>query len=200
MALGEKFDSILKLPLSKKIAILVVINIIIAGGIYWFLTGPKIEEVRRLRGDMARLSARLEENRRVASNLPRFLKEKKELEARLAEAVARLPNEKEIPDLIDAVSNAAKTSGLKILLFRPAREVNKGFYAELPINMSVEGRFESLFDFSVKVGNLPRIVNLTSMHIISKGHKNRMPDLKADFVATTFRFIPGALKKAEKKQ
>ncbi len=199
MALSDKFDSVLKLPLPKKIAILVVINIVLAGGIYWFLTGPKIEETRRLKADMARLSAQLEENRRVASDLPRYLQEKKELEARLAEAVARLPNEKEIPDLIDAISNAAKRSGLKILLFRPAREVNKGFYAELPINMSVEGRFESLYDFSVKVGNLPRIVNLTSMNIISMGHKNRTPQLKADFVATTFRFIPGALKETEKK-
>ncbi len=199
MALRDKFDSILKLSLPKKIAILVVINLFIGGGIYWFFTGPEREEVKTLRGDMQRLSAKLEENRRVASDLPRYLKEKKEMEARLAEAVARLPNEKEIPDLIDAVSNAAKKSGLKILLFRPSREVNKGFYADLPINMSVEGRFESLFDFSVKVGNLPRIVNLTSMDIISRGHKNRMPDLKADFVATTFRFIPGALEKAEKK-
>jgi type IV pilus assembly protein PilO len=199
MALSDKFDSVLKLPLPKKIAILVVVNLVLAGGIYWFLTGPKIEEARRLKADLARLSVKLEENRRVASDLPRYLQEKKELEARLAEAVARLPNEKEIPDLIDAISNAAKKSGLKILLFRPAREVNKGFYAELPINMSVEGRFESLFDFSVKVGNLPRIVNLTSMNIISKGHTNRTPQLKADFIATTFRFIPGALKKTEKK-
>jgi len=199
MALSDKFDSVLKLPLPKKIALLVVVNLVLAGGIYWFLTGPKIDEVRRLRADMANLSVKLEENRRVASDLPRYLQEKKELEARLAEAVARLPNEKEIPDLIDAISNAAKKSGLKILLFRPSREVNKGFYAELPINMSVEGRFESLFDFSVKVGNLPRIVNLTSMNIISRGHRNRTPELKADFIATTFRFIPGALKEAEKK-
>ncbi len=199
MAIRDKIDSILKLSLPKKIALLVVVNAVIAGGIYWFLTGPKIDEVRHLKRDMVKLSAKLEENRRVASDLPRYLKEKKEMEARLAEAVARLPNDKEIPDLIDAISSAAKKSGLKILLFRPAREVNKGFYADLPINMSVEGRFESLFDFSVKVGNLPRIVNLTSMGIVSRGHKNRMPDLKADFVATTFRFIPGALKEAEKK-
>jgi len=199
MALRDKFESILKLSLPKKIALLVVINIIIAGGFYWFLTGPELRAKSGLKGDMQRLSARLNENRRVASDLPRYRKEKKDMEAKLAEAVARLPNEKELPDLIDAVSNAAKKSGLKILLFRPSREVNKGFYADLPINMSVEGRFESLFDFSVKVGNLPRIVNLTSMNIISRGHKNRMPDLKADFVATTFRFIPGALDKAEKK-
>jgi len=199
MALKDRVESILNLSFAKKIALLVVINIIIGGGIFWFFTGPKLEETKRLRGDTQRLSVRLAENRRVASDLPRYLKEKKEMEARLAEAVSRLPNEKEIPDLIDAVSNAAKKSGLKILLFRPAREVKKGFYADLPINMSVEGRFESLFDFSVKVGNLPRIVNLTSMNIISRGHKNRMPDLKADFVATTFRFIPGALEKAEKK-
>jgi len=199
MALKDKFDSILKLSLPKKIAILVVINIIIGGGFYWFLTGPEIEHVRSLRGEMQKLEAKLQENRRVASDLPRYLKEKKEMDARLAEAVARLPNEKEIPDLIDAVSNAAKKSGLKILLFRPAREVKKGFYADLPINMSVEGRFESLFDFSVKVGNLPRIVNLTSLNVLSRGHKKRVPDLKADFVATTFRFIPEALEKAEKK-
>ena len=177
-----------------------VVNAVIAGAIYWFLTGPQIREVRRLKDDMTRLTAQLEQNRRVAADLPRYLKEKKELDARLAEAVARLPNEKEIPDLIDSVSTAAKKSGLKILLFRPSHEVNKGFYAELPINMSVEGRFESLFDFSVKVGNLPRIVNLTNMNVISEGHRRRVPVLKADFVATTFRFIPGALDKAGKKK
>ncbi|MFQ5428019.1 MAG: type 4a pilus biogenesis protein PilO [Thermodesulfobacteriota bacterium] len=199
MALKDKLDSIIKLSTPKKIALLVVVNFVIAVGLYWFLTGPKKVEVRRLSSDMQRLSVKLDENRRAASDLPRFLKEKKEMEDRLADAVARLPNEKEIPDLIDAVSDAAKKSGLKILLFRPAREVNKGFYADLPINMSVEGRFESLFDFSAKVGNLPRIVNLTSMDIISRGHKNRVPDLKADFVATTFRFIPGALAVTEKK-
>jgi len=199
MALRDKFDSILQLSLPKKIVILVVINIVIAGGIYWLFTGPEMSAVTRLRAEMHSLSIKLADNRRVASDLPRYLKEKKVMEARLAEAVARLPNEKEIPDLIDAVSTAAKKSGLKILLFRPSREVKKGFYADLPIKMSVEGRFESLFDFSVKVGNLPRIVNLTSMNIISRGHKNRMPDLKSDFVATTFRFVPGALDKAEKK-
>jgi len=199
MALKDKFETILKLSLPKKIALLVVVNIVIGGGLYWFLTGPEREAARILRSEMQKLETKLEDNRRVASDLPRYLKEKKKMEARLAEAVARLPNEKEIPDLIDAVSNAAKKSGLKILLFRPAREVNKGFYADLPINMSVEGSFESLFDFSVKVGNLSRIVNLTSLDVISRGHKNHTPDLKADFVATTFRFIPGALAKGEKK-
>ncbi len=199
MALKDKLDLIVKLSLPKKIIILAAVNFVIAIGIYWFFTGPKKLEVHNLGGDMQRLAAKLEENRRAASDLPRFLNEKKDMERKLAEAVARLPNDKEIPDLIDAVSNAAKKSGLKILLFRPAREVNKGFYADLPINMSVEGRFESLFDFSAKVGNLPRIVNLTSMDIVSRGHKKRVPDLKADFVATTFRFIPGALAVTEKK-
>lgn len=199
MALKDKLESIVKLSTAKKVILLVAVNFVIAAGIYWLFTGPKKADVKSLRGDMRRLSIKLEDNRRVASDLPRYLKEKKEMEKKLADAVARLPNEKEIPDLIDAISNAAKKSGLKIVLFRPAHEVNKGFYADLPINMSVEGRFESLFDFSVKVGNLPRIVNLTSMDIVSRGHKNRVPDLKADFVATTFRFIPGALAVTEKK-
>src|SRR3972149_11183756 len=109
---------------------------------------------------------------------------------KLKVAVAQLPNEKEIPDLIDSIHASSEKSGLKILLFRPGRDVNKGFYAEIPVNMSVEGRYESLYDFSLKVSKLPRIVNLSGMDIVSQGHRNRVPVLKAEFVATTFRFIP----------
>ncbi|GMR04179.1 MAG: type 4a pilus biogenesis protein PilO [Thermodesulfobacteriota bacterium] len=190
MALKINIDSIIKLPTSKKIIILAAINIFIVVVIYWFFISPQKAAVVSLRGDLTRISKQIEDNRRVAADIPKYLRDKEELEAKLREAVSRLPNEKEIPDLIDAVSDAAKRAGLKILLFKPSREVQKGFYAEIPINMAVEGRFESLYDFSLKVGSLPRIVNLTSMEIISSGHKNRVPVLKAKFVATTFRFIP----------
>ena len=121
------------------------------------------------------------------------------MEALLKAAVAQLPNEKEIPDLIDSISRAGEKSGLKILLFRPGKEVARGFYAEVPVNMSVEGKYESLYEFSAKVGNLPRIVNIENMSITSLGHKNRVPLLRANFVATTFRFIPGAEEGAKKK-
>ncbi len=190
MALKINIESIIKLSPPKKILILAAINVFIIGVIYWFFIGPKKLEVKSLNADLNRISRQIEDNRRVAADIPRYLHEKQVMESRLKDAVSRLPNEKEIPDLIDAVSNAAKKAGLKVVLFKPGRELQKGFYAEIPINMTVEGRFESLYNFGVKVGNLPRIVNLASLDVLSTGHKKNVPVLKSNFVATTFRFIP----------
>jgi type IV pilus assembly protein PilO len=189
MAPKINIESITKLPTSKKALILAGINVFILVVVYWFLIGPKYGEVKRLKVDLQDLTAKLNENRAIAADIPKFLHERDELEAKLKAAVAELPNEKEIPDLIDSISRAGEKSGLKILLFKPAPEVSKGFYAEVPVNMMVQGRFESLYDFSVKISKLSRIVNISSMSIVSEGHRNRVPILKAEFVTTTFRFL-----------
>ena len=199
MAIKLNMDTIMKLPLSRKIIILAAINVVIIGAFYWFLIGPKYDQISSLKEEHANLQVKLNESRVIAADIPRYLKEKEEMEALLKAAVAQLPNEKEIPDLIDSISRAGEKSGLKILLFRPGKEVARGFYAEVPVNMSVEGKYESLYEFSAKVGNLPRIVNIENMSIMSLGHKNRVPLLRANFVATTFRFIPGAEEGAKKK-
>lgn len=199
MAIRLNMDSIMKLPLSRKIIILAVINIVIIGLFYWFLIGPKYDQISALTQQHQNLQVKLNESRVIAADIPKYRKEKEEMEARLKAAVAQLPNEKEIPDLIESISRAGEKSGLKILVFRPGKEIAKGFYAEVPVNMTVEGKFESLYEFSAKIGNLPRIVNIENMSITSLGHKNRVPLLRANFVATTFRFIPGPEEGAKKK-
>lgn len=199
MAIKLNIDTIMKLPLSRKIIILAAINAVIIGAFYWFLIGPKYEQIGSLKEQHQNLQTKLNESRVIAADIPKYRKDKEEMEELLKAAVAQLPNEKEIPDLIESISRAGEKSGLKILLFRPGKEIGRGFYAEVPVNMSVEGKFESLYEFSAKVGSLPRIVNIENMSITSLGHRNRVPLLRANFVATTFRFIPGAEEGAKKK-
>lgn len=183
-------ESVLKLPISKRILIVAVVNLLIVAVVYWMLIGPKYSEMTGLKGQLEELTVKLNENRQIAADIPKYIRDKEEMEKKLAAAVAQLPNAKEIPDLIDSISASGEKAGLKILLFKPGKEMAKGFYAEVPVKMAVEGRYESLYDFSLKIGGLPRIVNLGLMDIKSQGHKNRVPVLKADFTATTFRFIP----------
>lgn len=188
--LKTSLDKIIRLPLSKKIGIAAAVNAIIIGLILYLLVFPMYSHVKELRRQMDELNVKLNENRLIAADIPKFLHEKEELEKKLTEAVAQLPNEKEIPDMIDAISNSGEKAGLKILIFRPGKEVKKGFYAEIPVAMSVQGKYESLYDFSTKVAKLPRIVNLSGIDVGSEGHKNKVPSIKANFTATTFRFIP----------
>ncbi len=183
-------DVILKLPVKQRAGILAAVNVVIAGLIVYFLTYPQITDISTRKDELAKLDAQLDNDGRIAANIPKYLQDKEDMERKLKEALTQLPNEKELPELIDSISRASEKSGLKIFTFKPGTDVPRGFYAEVPVNMSVQGRFESLYDFSAKVGALQRIVNIANLDITSEGHKNRMPVLKANFVATTFRFIP----------
>src|SRR5574337_1113447 len=105
-------DSVMKLPLPKRAMILAALNIVIVGAVYWFLIGPKYEEVKGLRVQLQELNVKLTENRLIAADIPKYIHDKEEMENKLKNAVAQLPNEKEIPDLIDSISSAGEKSGL----------------------------------------------------------------------------------------
>src|SRR3989338_7697466 len=117
--LKTSLDKIIRLPLSKKIGIAAAVNVVIIGLLLYLLVFPTYSYVKELRRQMDELNVKLNENRLIAADIPKFLHEKEELEKKLTEAVAQLPNEKEIPDLIDAISASGEKAGLKILIFRP---------------------------------------------------------------------------------
>src|SRR3972149_9508968 len=132
----------------------------------------------------------VEETGQRSADIPRFQKEKDELEEQLKKALSQLPNEKEIPNLIDSRSESARKSGLKVILFQPGQETQRGFYADIPVNMEVEGTFESLYDFCVKISELPRIVNVQNIStILASSAISSKPIVKAPFVTLTFRFV-----------
>ena len=61
------------------------------------------------------------------------------MEAQFEEALKQLPNSSEIPALLSNISALAQESGLEIVLFKPAPELAKGFYADIPVAMEVKG-------------------------------------------------------------
>ncbi|MEK7313577.1 MAG: type 4a pilus biogenesis protein PilO [Deltaproteobacteria bacterium] len=185
-----KLDAVMKLPLSKKIIILAGIIIAIAALFYQLLLKPQTTEIGSLTIGLAELTVKVEENRRIAADIPRFQKEKADLEEQLKKALSQLPNEKEIPNLIDSISESARKSGLKVILFQPGQETQRGFYADIPVNMEVEGTFESLYDFCVKISELPRIVNVQNITTnLATNAISSKPIVKAQFITLTFRFV-----------
>ncbi|HHL39363.1 MAG TPA: pilus assembly protein PilO [Deltaproteobacteria bacterium] len=189
MAVNIKLDAVLKLPLWQRALVVAAVNLLLAGLSYQFLLAPKQAEVERLKQRSAELERELTRSRIIAKDIPKYEREREELEEKLKKALAQLPNEKEIPDLLKSISDAAGEAGLHIVLFKPRAEIPKGFYAEVPVDMIVEGRYESLFKFCVKVGELPRIVNIGTVDIASKEEMSRIPTLNAKFIVTTFRFV-----------
>jgi type IV pilus assembly protein PilO len=191
MALKLKLntDVILKRSPLQRVLILVVINIIIAALGFFFLISPSIDQATLLTEELDKLNAKIEESRTIAADIAKYKREKVVLEKKLESALSKLPNEKEIPDLLESISDAVKEVGLDVFLFKPGKIRKKGFYAEVPVNMIVSGGYESLYEFSDRMAKLPRIVNIGSLNIKSL-KTGFAPKLETNLVVMTFMFVP----------
>ena len=192
---ASKLDVLFRLPVAQKFLILGGVNMLMLAGIFYGLVNPKMEEVKTLKVDLQVKTDKLRSNEEIAEDIPRFQKEKEELEEKLQAALRKLPNEKDLENFIDSISDAGKESGLDVLKFKPGREVPKGFYAQLPISMSVSGSYESFFLFCTKVGSLSRIVNIENITVSAS--KNL---IKSSFNVTTFMFLPDSKIGKKKKK
>lgn len=181
---------ILKLPLWQRVLILAGIWLIISGSFYYFLYSVKLAESGVLSAKLEGLKNDSAKKKKLASDLPRFKKEKEELDNQLKQALAQLPNDKEIANLLENISDAAKAARLDILTFKPGKETSKGFYAEVTIDMRVEGGYNNIISFFEKVAGLPRIVNIGGLSLSSGKEVRGDVMLSATFVATTFKFLP----------
>jgi type IV pilus assembly protein PilO len=157
----------------------------------YLLMLPLWESKGRLETDLQKIQADLDQKRMVAANRPKLEQEIKGLEKQLEVALVRLPEEKEIPKLLTQVNTLGQQIGLEFQLFRPGPPVKKGFYAEVPIDIRVEGDYHALGVFLDRVSKLERIVNVADLRIAPLPPQKQLGgrSISADFKATTFTFL-----------
>jgi len=197
--MDPQVEKILKLPGKQKLLILILLILIEAGAMVWFLYIPKYKEAQILKGDLDKLQAEVVEKTRVASNLPRMQAEYNMLNSELALALTELPNSKEIPSLLTGITSIGKNAGLDFLVFRPKGEAIKDFYAEVPVDISVSGSYFSVANFFAAVSNIPRIVNITNVSFAEIKNVNNRIMTRVNCLATTFRFLGKEEMKDDKK-
>jgi type IV pilus assembly protein PilO len=78
--------------------------------------------------------------------------------------------------------------------------VSKGFYADIPVDMKVTGKYHNLGYFFDRLSKLNRIVNISDILMSSTKAKDAEPgSLEASFKAVTFKFIEKATDIGKKK-
>jgi type IV pilus assembly protein PilO len=176
----------------QQMLLMVAVLFVGAGAVFYFLPyKPLLEENARLAKEMSTLEARLRESQFLGTQRDRLEQEIKRLEAQLLKALVRLPEEKEIAGLLTQVAGLSQQSGLDILAFTPKTPTPKDFYAEVPIQLTVEGTFHSLGAFLDRVGRLERLVTITDLRVspVPRSAERRSPHtITADFTAMTYTF------------
>ncbi len=173
------------------IAALVVATVVL----YFFMYfQPKNDEIASLSKRLQDVKREMQEKQEIAENLPRFNKEIADLERQLRDSLSQLPNTKEIPDILKSLAELAESSGLSLRSFTVNPEISKGFYAELPINLEVEGGYHNIAIFFDRLGKLNRIINVANLVIRNPQEIEGEVRVTATCTAITFRFLQSEIK------
>ena len=189
MAMELSLDTILALDRTKKILILTGVLVLVSALYVWALFLPAHEEISQLDRKLSGLLDKKAEQEAIVQNLAAFKREYHQLELSLKQAMAQLPDKKEIPSLLENISNLGRESGLDVSLFKPGAQKPKDFYAEVPVEIKLVGTFHNLLSFFYKVGNLPRIVNMSDLTIKMSKDGDSASSLDTECKATTYKFL-----------
>lgn len=130
---------------------------------YYFFYAPRSAEQERLKSEIATTQARIDKAKNVIADRAKYEADLKETKQTFEEMAVMLPKTQEIPDLLKDISDIGKAAGLEFVSFVPASEVQKDFYAEIPINITLLGPYHNVGNFLDRVSKLGRIVTVNNI-------------------------------------
>jgi len=178
--------SLTKLPSYGQIGAFVILGLGGAGAFYYYYEMPMRNDMAAREFQLTSLKNDAAKGLATARKLPAFREQVGELEARLNELKAVLPDEKDVADLLRRMQVEAARSNLEIKGFKPSPTVTKQLHAEWPITLELEGTYHNLALFFDRVGKFTRIVNISGLDVKGKEKPEANATLTATCVATTF--------------
>ena len=200
------FENIDEWPIVIRTACVVVIFGIISFLGYWFLIESSMGKLAIYEKKENKLKNDLKISINKTANLPEYINQMKQLDAMFLNLLNQLPNQKEIPALLEDITSVGLKAGLTFNLIRPSTGKRKDFYEIIEIEIEVEGTYDQLGEFAEGIAALSRIVTIQdfTVNVVSDNKDKNIADKKLimRISANTYRYLSLAEQKiqAEEKQ
>jgi len=120
-----------------------------------------------------------------AVNLEALKQQREQVQQYVTQLEKQLPSKAEMDALLSDINQAGLGRSLQFELFRPGQVVVNDYYAELPIELRVTGRYHDMGSFASDISNLSRIVTLNNLAITTV----KEGALTMNVTAKTFRYL-----------
>ncbi len=178
----------LREPQTQKLIIFFVILIVLLILFFHFPYTSNKKKIKELTDERNALQAEVQAAEAAKAHLPELQAKIARLEIEWARAQEMLPKEKEIPSLIQQISNSGIKAGVSFLLFKPSGpNLTQKSYAEIPVQIKVACGYHQLGRFLSNIGNLARIVNVPSVKIATGKERS----VEANLSAITYTVAKG---------
>ncbi|WP_290536354.1 MULTISPECIES: type 4a pilus biogenesis protein PilO [Alcanivorax] len=177
-------------PIKLGAAVIVLALVLVLG--YFFVIKDLNASLEQQRGEEKTLLQSYEKKAFEAHNLDQFRAQLAEMEQTFGALLKQLPKDTEVPGLLEDITHTGLGSGLEFEEIELKSEVEKEFYAELPIDIKVIGDYHGFGSFVSGVAALPRIVTLHDFVVAwPKDNEKELKALgllKMNITAKTYRY------------
>ena len=179
-------------PTLIKSIVILVVCLGVGVAVYYLDTQDQLARLEQERAKELELRQSFEIKQRKAANLEAYRQQLEEMKESFGAMLRQLPDKTEVASLVVDVSQTGLAAGLEFELFQPQGEQSKDFYAELPINIRVTGRYHDFGSFISGLAALPRIVTIHDVKIANAaGAETGAEGSKLSLQATvkTYRYL-----------
>lgn len=173
-------------PWPFQAALLVIVFVVILYGGWYMDVSDQTSNLAQAEQKEQELKNTFEVKQKKAANLNALKEQMKEMQQSFGDMLRQLPNKTEIAGLIVDISQTGLAAGLEFDLFKPEQEQPTEFYAELPIQIVVNGTYHQFGQFVSGIASLPRIVTTHNIKIVRQGDSGQ---LQMSAVAKTYRAL-----------
>src|SRR3954463_7285742 len=175
-----------KLPWYAQVGAFVVLAVTGCGIFYYYYEMPMRADMVARELQLVALKADIATGLNTAKKLPEFRAQVAELEGRLANLKAILPEEKDAADLLNRMQTVAAQSNMTIKGFKPAPTVTKTLHAEWPITLELDGTYHNLAVFWGGAGRFARSVIISGRDVKGRDRPESHNAISATCVPTAF--------------
>jgi type IV pilus assembly protein PilO len=158
----------------------------VLGLFYYLQVIPKEKQLVSMDRKLTDLQAQIQKGRAAKEKLPQFREEVRRAELELEKLLRILPPRRNTPELLRRIRQLTEQGNFALLRFRPQNFVDREFYSEWPIQVSLTGTYHNLAMFFDRISRFSRIINIDNLKVNAMRPNAQGHTLSANFVARTF--------------
>jgi type IV pilus assembly protein PilO len=161
------------------------IGVLLAGGVHYAWIRKINEDIVKKQAELKGLQEEIAKGRAAERKLSQFREEVKRLELELSKLLQILPSSRNTEELIKRIETLTRQGDFTLKRFTPGEPANKEFYAEYPIDISLDGTYHNLALLFDRMSRFSRIINVEDLKIANL-ESAAGKSISAQFVAKTF--------------
>jgi type IV pilus assembly protein PilO len=172
---------------TKKIVAGVCGLVLLTLALSFFLLKPIWDKRVELQEDVVRGRERLAQIQRTLAQIDQFKRDLVQIDIKLKEVAAVLPESQEIPDLLKSISSIGQQNALEFLLFKPDPEIPRDYITEVPVSVHLKGNYHQMGIFFDQIRRLPRLINVHNLEM--GAYDEKTAQLTARFQLVTYKLL-----------